>query len=212
MRSVLSSVTGGSSSTSCHSMMSRGSTTTLSAAMSLSSTTATTTNQVRSIHKGEFKVDTALKRRFNSHISAPIWSSQRFGGRWAAFRVKAPAKRAFVKKTFTQDPQIIQFQADVWNAQQTLRKKWKGRDFEVVELPFALAPAALRGVIPDIHTGAPRCTDELRGDYSNIQNKVFDREEVQQVMYSKAGEAQQQQPYPTLLKPTTSPMTLDNFL
>ena len=197
-------------------MMLRGSalssTTTAAAVLGIGASSITTTNQVRNIHKGEFKVDTAIKRRYNSHTSTPIWSSQRFGGRWAAFRVKAPAKRMFVKRTFTQDPMIIQFQADVWNAQQTLRKKWKGRDFEVVELPYSLAPAALKGVIPDIHTGAPKCTDELRGDFSNIQNKVFDREEVQQVMYSKVGEAQQQQPYPTLLKPTASPMTLDNFL
>lgn len=171
---------------------------------------AVATTQTRCIHKGEFSTPTTLNRQGNSHISLPIRSSQRYGGRWAAFRVKAPAKRMFVKKMFTQDPKVVQFQADVWNAQQTLRRKWKSRDFEVVEMPFSLAPPTLRGVIPDIHTDAPQPLNEKSGDYSNANSKVFDREELQQVMYSSSDSGVQ--PYPKLLKPVVTPMTLDSFL
>ena len=102
----------------------------------------------------------------------------------------------------------MQYNVDVWTAQQTLRKQWKGRDWDVFELPFEKAPTLLQRVIPEIHTEAPVMSDPANGDFSNIRAKVFDREELQDVLYPDF----ETKPYPKIEKPKKdSKITLDSF-
>ncbi|ESL12037.1 hypothetical protein TRSC58_00201 [Trypanosoma rangeli SC58] len=51
-------------------------------------------------------------------------------------------------------------------------------------------------------------TDPERHDFSNIRNKVYDREELQGVLFGSAGPP----PYPLLQRIDKQAMTLEKFL
>eukprot|EP00758_Cryptobia_borreli_P001734 Tbor_TRINITY_DN2488_c0_g2::TRINITY_DN2488_c0_g2_i2::g.2643::m.2643 len=198
------------------------------------------TQQCRLIHKGKFKMSDRLIRVRNTHMTLSERTPQLFGGRLASMR-QYKNNRKVRGRTFTKDPKIVQFNVDVWNAQQTLRRKWKKRDWEVVEVPYEIAPPALQRVIPDIYTDVPLIDTD--GDVSknifsrdyvnnnntalnssnrainknsrNIRDMVFDREEIQDVLYAKGGLESGNKtlhPYPRLRRVSSHSMTLEHFL
>lgn len=161
----------------------------------------------RHVSTGVFDHGKFKYRQRHTFNSIPLHDANRFGGRSAYLREIGPFDHKKKGRLFKRDPATVQFNVDVWAAQQTLRKKWKGRDWEVVELPFSLAPQCLQRVIPEMYTDVPVMTDAAVGDYSNIRNKVFDREELQDVLYGGVA-----RPYPELKGVNASHMTIEKFL
>ena len=143
----------------------------------------------------------------HDHVQLPLHHSSFFNGRLAHMRV--PMQRKMVGRLWRRDRGVVQYNVDVWIAQETLRRQTKARDWEVVEVPYRLAPAELQRVIPEKHTELPQMVDAGRGDGRNVRNLVFDREAMQDVLYSKHAE----KPYPTIRRVERSPgsATLDTF-
>jgi hypothetical protein len=162
-------------------------------------------------------------RQKHTYRTLPIHDSNYFGGRLANLREIGPVDGKKRGRLFKRNPEISQFNVDVWCAQQTLRKRWKQRDWEVVELPYSLAPAALQRVIPEVYTDVPQMVDPAGSDRSNIRSKVFALEDVQeavflgkQVMPSSGSSSPQRQveglPYKRLLRVDKNALTLEKFL
>ncbi len=152
-------------------------------------------------------VPTSSRRR-HTHMQLPTHDSSRFGGRLAYMREIGPINNKYRGKAWKGVPELQQYNVDVWCAQQTLRKKWKARDWEVMEVPFEKAPKVLQRVIPEKYTELPVMTDPKNGDFENIQTKVFDREELQDALYPHMAK----HPFPRLLTVNRSAATLDTFL
>lgn len=136
--------------------------------------------------------------------------ANRFGGRSAYLREIGPFDHKKKGRLFKRDPETQQFNVDVWSAQQTLRKQWKGRDWDVVEMPFELAPKELQRVVPERYTDVPVMANPAANDFMNIRRKVYDREALQGALYATG--ANGQTPYPALQRVDRSAMTLDKFL
>ncbi|CCW71357.1 unnamed protein product [Phytomonas sp. Hart1] len=150
-------------------------------------------------------------RQQHTYNTLPLHDSSRFGGRTAYFREIGPFNHKRRGRLFKRDHRTLQYNVDIWCAQSTLRKKWKGRDWEVVELPFNLAPAEQQRVIPELYTDVPQMTHPAVGDYSNIRSKVYDREELQGALFGG-----KTYPYPRMLKVKNdsdeASLSLDRFL
>ncbi|EAN86104.1 hypothetical protein C3747_66g48 [Trypanosoma cruzi] len=147
-------------------------------------------------------------RRQHAFNTLPLHDANHFGGRTAYLREIGPVNIKKSGRRFKKDLRTVQFNVDIWCAQQTLRKRWKQRDWEVIEVPFRLAPAEQQRVIPEMYTDVPPMTDPERHDFSNIRNKVYDREELQGVLFGASGPL----PYPPLQRIDRQAMTLDKFL
>jgi hypothetical protein len=154
-------------------------------------------------------------RKRHHHMYLPMHDANRWGGRSAMLRqLKTPDQKRSSSR-WKSDIDVLQYNVDVWCAQQTLRKKWKARDYEVVELPFQLAPKLLRRVVPELHTELPQMADPKNGDYQNIRAKVFDREahEMQRALFggataAAADIAAQQQPVPASAAAPPAPVNV----
>lgn len=162
---------------------------------------------VRRVSFGVFDHPPYKFRQQHSFNSLPVHDSSRFGGRSAYLREIGPFDHKRKGRLFKRDPRTVQFNVDVWAAQQTLRKRWKGRDWDVVELPFSLAPKELQRVIPEVYTDVPTMTNPAQGDFSNIRSKVYDREALQGALYGGVAK-----PYPALRTVDPEALTLDKFL
>ncbi|ORC86927.1 uncharacterized protein TM35_000252230 [Trypanosoma theileri] len=147
-------------------------------------------------------------RSRHSFNTIPLHDANRLGGRTAYLREIGPVNQKTRGRRFKKDPRTVQFNVDVWCAQQTLRKRWKQRDWEVVEVPFRHAPAEQQRVVPELYTDVPMMTDPARQDYSNIRSKVYDREALQHVLFGATNTL----PYPPLQYVDKKAMTLDKFL
>ncbi|KEG10776.1 hypothetical protein DQ04_03301040 [Trypanosoma grayi] len=147
-------------------------------------------------------------RQKHSFNTLPLHDANRFGGRTAYLREIGPVNQKKQGRRFKKDMRTVQFNVDVWCAQQTLRKKWKQRDWEVVEVPFRLSPKEQQRVVPELYTDVPQMTDPAHNDFSNIHSKVYDREELQADLFGAAGPL----PYPPLQRVDKQAMTLDKFL
>lgn len=168
----------------------------------LSSTPIRSVQQVRS-----FNVLPREHRRAHTHLTISTHNSNYFGGRYANFRL--PHSYNNPKKTgmtWRKHLPTLQYNVDVWSAQQTLRKKWKGRNWRIVEMPFEKAPALLQKVIPEEYTELPIMADPRNGDYSNIRRKTFSQEELQEILF---GTDKKVLPMPVERKIST--VTLDSF-
>lgn len=148
------------------------------------------------------KTSFSRKHTFNT---LPIHDANNFGGRVAQLREIGPVNIKKKGRAYKKDKELSQFDVDVWCAQQTLRKRWKGRDWDVVEMPFQLAPKELQRVIPELYTDVPQPVDAKGNDYQNVRSKVFDVEELQQELFGGT-------PFPHLRKVNASAQTLDKFL
>lgn len=165
---------------------------------------------VRGISTGVFDHPPFKYRQRHSFNTLPVHDANRFGGRSAYLREIGPIDHKKKGRLFKRDPRTVQYNVDIWCAQQTLRRQWKGRDWEVVELPFEAAPPVLQRVLPEKYTDVPIMADPSAGDCMNIRRKVFDREELQETLYgSTAGGAL---PYPAIQKVNKMAMTLNKFL
>jgi hypothetical protein len=180
--------------------------TSAAAASSSPASSSSQATQVRHTVGSYNHLPTSHSRRHN-HKTLPMDDANRFGGRSASLR--EPGKFDHKKRgaRWKLDPELQQYNIDVWCAQQTLRKKWKARDWEVVELPFEHAPAALQQVIPELHTELPTMAAPAAGDYGNVRAKVYDREELQDVLFPRT----ETKPYPALRRVDKSAATLDSF-
>lgn len=125
----------------------------------------------------------------------------------AAFREVGNPKFTLGGPKWKVDTDLRQYNVDVWCAQQSTRKKWKARDWDVHEVPFDHAPSVLQRVLPEKYTELPVAADPSYGDYSNIDQKVFDIEELQDVLFpAPVGgsvaktESDAAMPYPRLLR------------
>ena len=111
------------------------------------------------------------KNAKNDVSSAPRHDPQKYGGRISHVKQYGPVtggRGALWKKS----PALRNRALAVFEAQQFSRREWKGRDYDVVEMPYGLAPLELQRVIPEIHTEYP-----LRArDGSNLRHKVYDRD------------------------------------
>lgn len=161
----------------------------------------------RAVSTGIFDHGPYKYRQQHTYNTLPLHDSNHFGGRTAYLREIGPFDHKKKGRIFKRDPRTVQFNVDVWAAQQSLRKRWKGRDWDVVELPFALAPAELQRVIPEMYTDVPVMAQPAAGDYGNVRSKVYDREALQEVLYG--GQAR---PYPALRTVDARAQTLDKFL
>lgn len=151
-------------------------------------------------------------RRSHTHLTLPSHHSSYWGGRTAHFRVPQKSAKRFKENApqWKLDQPTMQFNVDVWAGQQSLRRKWKGREWRVVELPFERAPAVLQRVIPELHSELPVMADPKTGDYTNIRAKTFAVEDpaLQETVYGS-----QQLPLPVKRSPrgSTGGVTLDSF-
>lgn len=157
----------------------------------------------RTVSTGEFDHPPFKFRQRHTFNTLPVHDANRFGGRSAYLREIGPFDHKRKGRAFKKDPATVQFNVDVWAAQQTLRKRWKGRDWEVVELPFALAPREMQRVIPEVYTDVPVMADPARGDFRNLRRRVYDRESLQEVLFNTAATGAAK-PYPDL-PPSPSP-------
>ena len=164
---------------------------------------------VRHVSTGNFAHRPFLFRNMHQHSSMPIHDSNYFGGRSAFLREIGPINAKKRGRKFKKEITICQFNVDIWCAQQTLRKRWKQRDWDVHEIPFRLAPKDLQRVIPDMYTDVPQLTDRANGDWSNIRNKVYDRESLAGFLYPSDEAATIYQPLQLVKQ---HEMTLDKFL
>ncbi|EPY29730.1 hypothetical protein AGDE_05298 [Angomonas deanei] len=64
----------------------------------------------------------------------------------------------------------------------------------------------MQRVIPELYTDVPIPTNSAKGDYSNLRSKVYDRETLQEALYSGA------RPYPEIVRVDQKALTLDKFL
>ena len=140
-------------------------------------------------------------RRRHSHDVVPRDDANRLGGRTAYFRVLSGTNGPKSGKKWTKDATLVNYNIDVWLGQQTLRKKWKGRNWDVVEMAFEDAPKELQRVIPEKYTELPLPVGEKGG---NIRDFVVDRESIQPALYPRG------QQYPNLR--VTSPEERKNAL
>ena len=162
----------------------------------------------RAVSTNRFDQPPFTNRQKHTFKSAPVHSSNYFGGRTAQFREIGPIDGKKAGRKFKIEREITQYNVDIWCAQQTLRKQWKGRDWDVVEMPFELAPPTLQRVIPELHTDIPLPSDPKAGDYENVRSKVFDVEELQDKLFPGG-----QRVLPDIRPPPEdSKMTLDKFL
>ncbi|KAG5485033.1 hypothetical protein LSCM1_07113 [Leishmania martiniquensis] len=168
------------------------------------------TAALRCVCTGSFDHPPFSYRHQHTFNTLPMHDANRFGGRTAYLREIGPIDHKKKGRLFKRDLATLQFNVDVWCAQQTLRKQWKGRDWDMVEMPFELAPKELQRVVPEKHTDVPMMADPARHDYMNIRRKVFDREDLQGVLYpsSSAG----QSPYPAIQCVDKAAMTLEKYL
>ncbi|KPI86949.1 hypothetical protein ABL78_3995 [Leptomonas seymouri] len=157
---------------------------------------------------GQFDHPSQHYRRQHTFNTLPMHDANRFGGRAAYLREIGPINHRKRGRLFKRDPATLQYNVDVWCAQQSLRKQWKGRHWDVVEMPFELAPRELQRVIPEKYTDVPVMADPARKDYMNIRRKVYDRESLQDALYTGSG----QPPYPPLQRIDKATMSLDKFL
>lgn len=163
---------------------------------------------VRTVSTGRFDHPPFSYRQRHTFETLPIHDANYFGGRTAQLREIGPIDGKKRGRLFKRNKEITQYNVDVWCAQQTLRKRWKGRDWTVVEMPFELAPKELQRVIPEMYTDVPQWADAKRGDYSNIRSKVYDVEELQPALFA----GRETMPYSSILKRNETAMTLDKFL
>lgn len=134
-------------------------------------------------------------------------NSNYFGGRLGSFRVNGSNNTLQKMGNFWRKHMPTQqYNVDVWNAQQTLRKKWKGRNWRVVEMPFEKAPALLQKVIPEEYTELPMMSDPKNGDFSNIRRKTFAQEELQDILFGTDRKV-----LPTPVERKLSSVALDSF-
>ncbi|KAG8341612.1 hypothetical protein TRVL_07560 [Trypanosoma vivax] len=163
---------------------------------------------VASISTGVFDHPSFEHRKRHTFNTLPLHDANRFGGRTAYLREIGPVNIKGRGRRFKKDHRTVQFNVDVWCAQQTLRKRWKQRDWEVVEVPFALAPREQQRVIPELYTDVPQMADPDRMDFTNIRNKVYDREDLQAVLFPSANSP----PYPAIQRVDRDAITLEKFL
>lgn len=181
----------------------------------------------RGVSTGRFDHPRYAGRQRHTYNTLPIHDANYFGGRLANLREIGPVDGTKRGRLFKRDQQLAQFNVDVWCAQQTLRKRWKQRDWDVVELPFSLAPAELQRVIPEIYTDVPQMVDAAgSGDRSNVRAKVYAVEDVQEAVFlgkqitsdSKRGSttssvaSQEALPFKKLLRVDRQALTLEKFL
>jgi hypothetical protein len=114
-------------------------------------------------------------------------------------------------RRFKKELSVCQFNVDIWCAQQTLRKRWKQRDWDVHEVPFTLAPRVLQRVIPEMHTAVPAGLDHSLRSYVNLHSTIIDREEITTVLYPD-DECLASRIYVPIRRVDRSLMTLDKFL
>ena len=158
----------------------------------------------------EFDPQPRLHRQFAMYKRLPSNYTSRFGGRLSRLRtgVQARGPGNFAKKVpdWKKDEPLRRYNIDVWWAQETLRREWKGRDFDVYELPFALAPAALRRVIPQRYTEPFVPRDAARGDLRDVTEATFPVEELQAALFPGATP-----PYPAPLARKPTDLAIDRF-
>lgn len=106
-------------------------------------------------------------RRRHTYRTLPLHDANRFGGRTAYLREIGPFDHKRRGRLFKRNHELSQWNVDVWCAQQTLRKKWKGRDWVVMELPFLCSPRLLQRVIPEIFTDLPPLSEDINGTQEN---------------------------------------------
>ena len=88
-----------------------------------------------------FNIEPPAWRKLHTYNQLSPNSSTRFGGRLKRFRQArqtAPVHpgRAYPLQPWKRQPHMIQYNVDVWWAQETLRREWKGREFDVYEVPY----------------------------------------------------------------------------
>lgn len=157
-------------------------------------------------------------RQRHTFRTLPIHDANYFGGRLANLREIGPVDGKKRGRLFKRNKDLAQFNVDVWCAQQTLRKRWKQRDWDVVELPFSIAPRELRRVLPELYTDIPQMVDASgNGDCSNVRSRVYPVEDLQNEIFF-GGHAQPHSqsspslPYRAPLLVDKRAMTLDKFL
>ncbi|KAG5485703.1 hypothetical protein LSCM4_06661 [Leishmania orientalis] len=168
------------------------------------------TAPLRCVSTGNFDHPSFSYRHQHTFNTLPMHDANRFGGRTAYLREIGPIDHKKKGRLFKRDPATLQFNVDVWCAQQTLRKQWKGRDWDMVEMPFELAPKELQRVVPEKYTDVPMMTDPARHDYMNIRRKVFDREALQGALYASGSGGSL--PYPAVQLVDKDAMTLEKYL
>mmetsp|Transcript_27516 Transcript_27516/g.31712 ORF Transcript_27516/g.31712 Transcript_27516/m.31712 type:complete len:189 (-) Transcript_27516:82-648(-) len=143
-----------------------------------------TVQQHRNVSTGRFDHPPYSFRQRHTFQTLPIHDANYFGGRTAQLREIGPVNSMRRGRQFKRNKELAQYNVDIWCAQQTLRKRWKSRDWEVMELPFPLAPRELQRVMPEMYTDVPQPVDGFGGkDMSNVRSKVFDVETLQHVVY-----------------------------
>lgn len=151
-----------------------------------------------------FSLPPRRHRRSHTHLNLNAHNSNYLNGRTAHFRFNGRSPHRRHGAEWKKHRPTIEYNIDVWNAQQTSRKKWKGRDFRVVELPFEAAPAMLQKVIPEEYTELPMMSDPANGDFSNIRRKTFAQEDLQEALFGK-------KVLPSLVERNISDVKLDSF-
>lgn len=99
-------------------------------------------------------------RQQHTYRTLPLHDANRFGGRTAYLREIGPFDHKRRGRLFKRQRELSQWNVDVWAAQQSLRKKWKSRDYFVVEMPFLQSPQLLQRVIPEVFTDVPICLSD----------------------------------------------------
>lgn len=160
-----------------------------------------------------FDIEQPARWSKHTHSTLPLTDSSKFGGRTSYLREKAPINARYRGRQFKKDHTLLQYNVDVWCAQQTLRKKWKGRDWDVYEMPFERAPKVLQKVIPEVHTEVPMMADPENGDFYNIRSKVFDVEDLQGELFATSAEGSDRKVFPELKRVNKEDsLTIDKFL
>lgn len=147
------------------------------------------TTAVRSVTSASTQFDHprfSFRQRHTYH-TLPMHDANKFGGRTAYLREIGPFDHKRKGRLFKRNLEISQWNVDVWCAQQTLRKKWKARDWEVIEVPFALAPPEMQCVIPEAYTDLPVAVAASgSAGACNLRRKVYDREQLQEMLYGQS--------------------------
>lgn len=151
-----------------------------------------------------FSLPPQRHRRSHTHLTLNYHNSNFLGGRTAYFRYHGKPLGKKHGAEWKKHRPTVDYNIDVWAAQQTLRKKWKGRDYRVVELPFEAAPAQLQKVIPEEYTELPMMSDPANGDFSNIRRKTFAQEDLQEALFGK-------RVLPNSVERNVSDVKLDSF-
>lgn len=140
----------------------------------------------RSVSTARFEHPKYSGRQRHSYNTLPTHDANYMGGRLAQLREIGPINAKVRSRLFKRTPELSQYSVDIWCAQQTLRKRWKARDWDVVELPFCAAPKVLQRVIPELYTDVPQMADPANGDRRNLHHRVFDAEELQHIIMSES--------------------------